>query len=481
MNPADDYLELEGVVDAAKDARIVIMNPPFTNRAKMGEKFPQDVQGALRGRVDNMERILTGNDPALAKFGDKNSIAPLFIALADKCMTNTDSILTMIIPTIVFCNPSGLEERRILAQRYHIHTVLTCHQPRQINQSQNTNINESLIVAIRHAGVKLPTKFINLDRLPFDDAEVDDLHRCLSNCAKGIIANGWGEICEWSAEMIDAGDWTPAIWRSPELAQAAAGFANDANMQTLAALGMLPTRTAVLKSTGFERVEPTIPGSFPVLDSKGADGQQSIQSRPDAYWIPKERDEQIRVANGGTYPEADKVLQKVGRLLITTGQDNSTARLTAVADDIPYVGNGYMPFTDLSEQEAKALAVFLNSTAGRLQLMRNIGRKLSFPIYNPAGIGNIRIPDVMNGRIRQILSDCWGLTRDMVVPQFRDGECEVRQIWDKAVAMALSWDDRELEHLRLLLHIEPHVRGLGYNQYGDEIEVLEQFSQEATE
>ena len=38
-DPTDDA-ELEDAVDAARDARIVIMNPPFTNRAKMGEKFP---------------------------------------------------------------------------------------------------------------------------------------------------------------------------------------------------------------------------------------------------------------------------------------------------------------------------------------------------------------------------------------------------------------------------------------------------------
>ena len=35
-----DDTELEDAVDAAQNARIVIMNPPFTNRANMGEKFP---------------------------------------------------------------------------------------------------------------------------------------------------------------------------------------------------------------------------------------------------------------------------------------------------------------------------------------------------------------------------------------------------------------------------------------------------------
>ena len=52
---------MEDAVDAVRDGvRIVIMNPPFTNRSKMGEKFPAGTQQALRKRVDNMERTLAG-------------------------------------------------------------------------------------------------------------------------------------------------------------------------------------------------------------------------------------------------------------------------------------------------------------------------------------------------------------------------------------------------------------------------------------
>ena len=56
------------------------------------------------------------------------------------------------------------------------------------------------------------------------------------------------------------------------------------------------------------------------------------------------------------------------------------------------------------------------------------------------------------------------------MPQFRDGECEVRRLWDEAVAEAMGWDAAELSRLRHLLHQEPHVRGLGYGQYADEAE-----------
>ena len=186
----------------------------------------------------------------------------------------------------------------------------------------------------------------------------------------------------------------------------------------------------------------------------------TVRSRPDEFWIPKERDDSV----------ADRILEKARYLLISAGQRSSTARLIATADNEKYVGNGWMPIAGLSPEEAKAVAVFVNSTVGRLQLMQNPGRTLEFPIYSAAEARKIRVPDIKDACIRQTLVDCWERTKEMEVPQFRDGECEVRAIWDNAVAEAMGWDPEELARLRELLNMEPHVRGLGYNQYGDEIE-----------
>ena len=132
-----------------------------------------------------------------------------------------------------------------------------------------------------------------------------------------------------------------------------------------------------------------------------------------------------------------------------------------------------MPVTGFSPVESKAIAVFLNSTVGRIRTMSNASRTLEFPMYRPATYANVRIPDIKDARIRDILADCWERTKDMRVPQYRDGECEVRVLWDNAVTEAMGWDPEELARLRQLLHNEPHVRGLGYNQYADEIENTE--------
>ena len=465
---ATDDANLEDAVDAAKNVRIVIMNPPFTNRAKMGEKFPPETQKTLRRRADVMERKLTQSDPGLTRFADKNSIRPLFVGLADHCIERSDGALTMINPTIALTTPSGQHERLALAQRFHIHTVLTSHQPQNINMSQHTSINESIVVMRRQAGPKPATRFINLDRMPTDDNEVADFHRCLLDCEEGLMANGWGEVSHWPADLIEAGDWTPAIWRSPVLAKAAEKFAHHPDLNAIQdEPGLSPQATGRVLRGSFEPAEPGHPGSFPILKSKGADAQTTIQSTPDEHWRPKKWNVETQRFNGDVHPETAKILQKAGHLLITAGQDTGTACVTATASDKQYVGNGWMPVTGLSSEAAKATAVFINSTAGRLQLMRNPGRKIAFPTYSAAEAANIRIPDIKNDRIRGLLADCWERTKDMVVPQFRDGECEVRRLWDEAVADAMGWDAAELTRLRLLLHNEPHVRGLGVNQYSD--------------
>ena len=466
--------ELEDAVAAAKDARIIIMNPPFTNRSKMGEKFPKGTQQAIRGRVDAMEGTLVRSDNEMEDFTDKNSIRPLFAALAERCLDTQAGIMTTVLPTIALTATSGQQERRILAQRLHIYTVLTCHQPRQLNLSQGrTDAHESIIVAKRNKGNKPATRFISLDRMPLNDEEVAEMHQALLECPEGKMPRGWGEVSYWTEDRVANGDWTPAIWRSPDLAEAASRYADqEDNLEPIG--GQLASRmchaTGRLLRGSFEPTAVGTPGSFPILKSKGSDGQTRIQGKPDEYWIPKNRDEKLRKLNDGNYPEVDKILAKAGHLLITASQNSATARIVATASEEKYVGNAWIPVTGLTPHEAKAIAVFLNATPGRLQIMRNPGKALVFPTYSATEAANIRIPNVNDDRIRGILADCWERTKDMEVPQFRDGECEVRRLWDEAVAQAMGWDAQELARLRDLLNNEPHIRGLGYNQYADEIE-----------
>ena len=148
--------EMDDATAAARDARIVIVNPPFTNRTKMGEKFDKDTQQALRRRMDTLEGFLESADPRLSEFLDKNSLGPRFAALADLCVNRDEGVFATVIPTTALTNPSGLRERLELANRFHVHTLLTCHQGSDMNLSQNTNISESIAVMRRHAAAPPP-------------------------------------------------------------------------------------------------------------------------------------------------------------------------------------------------------------------------------------------------------------------------------------------------------------------------------------
>ena len=400
--PTDDT-ELEDAVDAVLNPRIVIMNPPFSNRSKMGEKFDEGVQHALRRRTDSLEDLLVKADPELKNFGSRNTVRPCFVMLADRCLSKDVGTLTMINPTIALSAPSGLDERRTLAKRYHIHTVLTGRWPREFTLSQNVEIDESIVVATRKNGAEAPTRFVQLDKMPVDESEVDDLYRHLSECQQGQIANGWGEVSYWPTERVEVGDWTPAIWRSPELAQAAFAYANRERMQHIDQNYIYQAGRRV--SEFCQEADASDHDSFPLLHSKGADGQTSITSTPDKHYKPRDP------ANGRCLQGVKNLKARAGHLLITDGQDSKTGRLTAVASDAKFVGVGWMPVEGFSPEESKSIAVFLNSTPGRLQLMRNAGRKLAFPMYRPAAYTGVRIPNVKDAGIRQTLAHCWERTK----------------------------------------------------------------------
>ncbi|MYE97189.1 MAG: hypothetical protein F4X28_07580 [Acidimicrobiaceae bacterium] len=150
--------EMDDATAAVKDARIVIMNPPFTNRTKMGEKFDGDTRQALRRRMDTLEGFLETADRPLSEFLDKNSLRPRFAALADLCLNREKGVFSTVLPTTALTATSGLPERLELARRFHIHTILTHLGVMGVNLSQGTHreMNESIVVLQRHAAEAPP-------------------------------------------------------------------------------------------------------------------------------------------------------------------------------------------------------------------------------------------------------------------------------------------------------------------------------------
>ena len=241
------------------------------------------------------------------------------MALADKCLNASGGVLAMVNPTVSLTTPSGQRERQVLAKRFHIHTLLTCHQPGEINLSQNTSINESLIVARRYEpreGTKPPTRIISLDRMPTDDGAVAELQDRLVGCERGLLSDGWGEVSEWPVERIEAGDWTAGVFRAPELAEAAFDLATHKSLFRMEDQNMVPSAVLLGGGRGYERrVDTNAPGIFPVLYSKSAEAQLAIRGLPDQHWAPKKsvpRRQWVDVpgADGRQHPDTARLMNQ---------------------------------------------------------------------------------------------------------------------------------------------------------------------------
>ena len=226
--------EMDDAATAAANARVVIMNPPFSNRSKVGEKFDSDDQRALRQRMDALEQLLVNSEPSLDGVLDKNSVQPMFETLAGYCLAKNDTgVIVMIAPTIIATATSAEAMRPWMSERFHVHTVLTNFATRDGNLSQNTEINESIFVFRRCDGPHPPTRVIALDRFPAGEHDIETLHSYLRSIGTGTLPDGWGEVSFWPAERIAAGDWTAAVWRSPDLASAAVEFADSDDLAAL--------------------------------------------------------------------------------------------------------------------------------------------------------------------------------------------------------------------------------------------------------
>ncbi len=445
--------EMDDAASAARDARIMIMNPPFTNRKKMGEKFDKETQKALRRRMDTLDGFLADADRPLAEIMDPNYLEPRFTALGDLCLNRDDGVFALVIPTTALTAISSLPKRLELARRFHVHTILTCHQARDVGLSQHSEISESIVVLRRRNGLPdPPTRVVALDRLPADETEVDQMFAGLNEGGPRTLPDGWGEVSSWPAHRIVAGDWTAAMWRSPVLADTAARITSYDSLYQLAGMGLSGHSTGRQLSNGYACSTVGAPGAFPILDSKSVDVQQSISGSADQHWVWQ---------GDGTPP----ILSKSGHLFVTLGQYMSSARLTALATAEALVGRGWMPVTGATRQQAKALAVFINSTVGRLLLMRMGGQFLHYPSYKVEAVNRLPVPDITDDGISTSLAECWEETRSETVPPNSDGYTDVRRRWDAAVCNTLGWASDDVTQMGELLSREPRVRGVAYGQW----------------
>ncbi len=459
LNPARSMDELEAEhVDAderiefqAKDLDLVIMNPPFTDNKKRARKFGTETTKRMQEREAAIQAETSKRDPAAGGVITANSVSTFFTPLAEQVLNRETGVLAKVLPVTACTSAGGLRERRFLAERFHIERIVTSHDPKRPNFSENTGIHEALLIARRKgAGSQKPTEFVSLARMPGGRAEPRAAVAETLEAIDAILSgrhNEWGSVCQWPANRVRAGDWTPAQWYDPELATIALELENHPDLAPARTM-LTPGATGRTAQDSWRRTDdPNAANARRIFDSASAKLRRTMAAEP----------EQL-VAPGGRRAHLwEQVAEGAGNLMLATRYDTTGGRLTALWSENPSFGFGWIPAAARNHGHEQALCAWWNSTPGRILLLNRRAKKLTYPKWSVEHLMSVPAPRAGTACCDG-LQAAWLALRDREMLELRHGEqCPVRKSLDEAAAAVLGVPADSVADWRRRLALEPTV------------------------
>ncbi len=427
-----------------QDLDVVIMNPPFTDNMKRGRKYDQDVVKRMQKHELGIRDEVQIRDYDAGELIDANSISTFFAPLADFLLKENNAVLAKVMPTTAATNSLGLAERRFLADRFHIERIVTTHDPRRINFSENTSIHECLVVCRRlnETNENAPTEFVSLRSMP---SSAEQAIKAADEIAAGQ-GGRWGRVTRRSADRVRAGDWSPVQWYDGSLVEAV--------LQIEASRLLLPAGTQYEIGPAGRRIrdafqvsDTKIHGSVPGFHSIKSDLRRTLQGEPEVGYLPKPGKEAL----------ARRYAAFRRCLLVANRHDTVSGRLTALWSETAAVGSGWTPMGARNADIEKALAVWWNSTPVRLMLLNRRAKKLNYPAWSMAHLREIRVPTPDNPGWKKLRSAFDQLCREELLPMKQSMEDPARVIIDDAAAKALGVEVAVVADWRERLSREPTI------------------------
>ena len=351
---------------------LVIMNPPFTRNDIRNRQYNKRNRRLLQEREIEIARFLEQRDPSAFRAINQTSVSTFFSPLANLLLKDTAASLAKIAPTTALTNASGLPERKFLAERFQIETIVTSHDPKRMNFSENTSIHESLIVARRPGAERGPTRFISLARMPCDTHEAILLSDLIN---RGQPLGEWGTEHSWPWPRVREGDWSAAQFYDGKLANAVYDLA------ALAGTVLTPAGTLCHIEPGGQRIRdaflrnppPDAPWTVPILWDHPTQIQTEMNAEADVFGAPKP----------GRVDYAKHLRAKASRLLVVNRLRTDTVRVSACYAPQPLLGSAWIPVRPISPNPAfeHALCAWWNSTPGILTLLHARAKSLDYPRF----------------------------------------------------------------------------------------------------
>ena len=439
---------------AAEPADLVIMNPPYTRDSLRYDQFDSVTERKIKQRE---MKIFADKPVHLSNNGGA------FLYLAEFLTKSDAGVLAAVLAMVGATNYSTMGMRRRLAERFHVETIVTSHDPERIYFSENTDIGEMLLICRRWPDdkrAKPPTRVVNLARNPATPADAIGVAAAIENGTVEI--QDYGTVQEWPVDRIAAGDWGAVQFLSPYLCEKFielrdGGLFPTIALKSIAAVGPAGQR---IRDAFTRSSMPDAEGRF-ALWQHDTSVTQSMAAKPDTHIVAKPPKAHL----------AEKYWNQRGTLLLPTHLFFQTVRATSVRLNAPGLGSLWVPcrINTLPEEKTdweKSLCVYLNSSIGLLSIMGDrTNKKPTYPNLSLDDMRKLVVPDfntVGDAAVAQ-LSDAYDAhAASILLPLPQMDADPTRRALDDAVASALGLDGETVAAIRRNLAMEPSVTGRRY-------------------
>jgi hypothetical protein len=370
---------------------LCIMNPPFTQSVGGNLLFgslPDAQRTKMQKRLGELlkKKKVSANTTA--------GLGSVFVALADRFMKPGGRI-GLVLPKTVLSGVAWNKTRQLLRDQYRVEYIVASHDPKRWNFSENTNLSEVLLVALKEKRKAISdgqVVAINLWRNPTTTFEALAINSAVPDDVPGVektqgalqIEIGEDKIAEaismrWK-DLRDRYLWVlPAAFAQSDLIRVAHHLLSgelwlpgmkgrhELPFCALGDLGRLgPDARDIHDGFAFSDAK-TI---YPAFLDHDASIVTTIQQDPNGYLTPL-----AAAKPGRPLRRLEHLWPLAGRILLAERLRLNTQRLTAVMLPEEVLSNMWWTFfsrgDQFAENAAKVLTLWLNSSLAFLVLVVN--------------------------------------------------------------------------------------------------------------
>jgi hypothetical protein len=462
---------------------VCVMNPPFTRSVGGNLLFgscPPDERAEMQKRLSAILRRSRVSASSTAGLG------AIFIAIADRYLKE-DGMMALVLPMACLSGIAWSKTRQLWSSKYALEWVITSHDPRRWNFSENTSLSEVLLVLRKsncNAKNSKYTNFVNLSHNPRIVSDAVTIARALlemeppnlltDQAGIQIRLNGdiFGEVLSVPWFWLKQQDsWLlPCSFGQSLLTKAAlhlqqsevylpgAGVVGGISLiplEKIASLG--PDRRDI--HDGFVTPPSGMRTPFPCFWSHDASQVLSMSQEPSGCLQPLGK-----AKKGRHLRKTEQLWPLSSRLLVAERLWLNTHRLSSVLVSNPVLCNVWWTIIPReSKKDAdliqKALCLWFNSSLGfTLMLAHREQTRGAWVAFKKPSLESLLVPDFDRPgtpKLKMLASSFDELADEQMLP-FPQAETDTtRKSVDDAVSRAFRLPD--LAPIRTLLANEPIV------------------------